>query len=273
MKKIISVLLALIMLLSLSIPAFAEEKTLNFLSLGDSIAAGAGLANPAKQAYGAIVSNTNGYNFKNDAISGHTTQDMIKRINQKKVSDDIAEADIICISIGGNNFLQSNLAELVIDSVVKKDYSKFDKIADGLYNDIDTIITYIKGLNSDAAILFQTLYNPMYIAKDLRQAYQQGADRINATIRRYSQEHGNVYTVVEVAAAMGDDESLITADYIHPNSKGHVVIAREVLKVLKELGLGTQTEPVYKEIKISSIFDEVLFAFRKVLNILFFLMK
>lgn len=273
LKKFISILLTLVMLLSLNIPAFAEEKTLNFLSLGDSIAAGAGLANPNKQAYGAIVSNTNGYNFKNDAISGHTTQNMIKRINQKKVAEDIKEADIICISIGGNNFLQSNLAELMIDATAKKDYSKFDEIADGLYADIDIIIPYIRGLNPDATILFQTLYNPMYVSKDLREAYQAGADRVNDTIRRYTEEHENVYTVVEVAAAIGDDESLITADYIHPNSKGHVVIAREVLKVLKDMGLGTETEPAFKEIKISTLFDTFLFKIRQLLNKIFAFMK
>ena len=266
LKKIISVLLALVMLISLSVPAFAAEEKLNFLSLGDSIAAGAGLLIPSRQAYGAIVSNTNGYNFKNDAVSGHTTQDMLGRINEKRVADDIKNADIICISIGGNNFLHGDVPALLSEALKEKDFSRFDEIAESYYEDLGAIMDYIKGLSPDAVILMQTLYNPMYIADELREVYQEGADRINGTIRRYLRDNEGVYTIVEVAEAFGDNEELITADYIHPNSKGHVVIAGEVLKTLKQLGLGENTEPVYREFKLSTLFDEILYKIRTVLH-------
>ncbi|MGN1118450.1 MAG: GDSL-type esterase/lipase family protein [Acutalibacteraceae bacterium] len=266
MKKLISVLLALVMLISLSVPAFAAEEKLNFLSLGDSIAAGAGLLMPSRQAYGAIVSNTNGYNFKNDAVSGHTTQNMLRRINEKRVADDIKNADIICISIGGNNFLHDNVVAILFESVVKKDFSRFDDIIEKYYEDLGTIMDYIKSLNPDAVILMQTLYNPMYISDELREVYREGTDRINGTIRRYLRDNEGVYTIVDVAEAFGDNEALITADYIHPNSKGHVVIAGEVLKTLKQLGLGENTEPVYREFKLSTLFDEILYKIRTVLN-------
>lgn len=266
LKKIISVLLALVMLISLSVPAFAAEEKLNFLSLGDSIAAGAGLIMPSRQAYGAIVSNTNGYNFKNDAVSGHTTQDMLRRINEKRVANDIKNADIICISIGGNNFLHGDVPALLSEALKEKDFSRFDEIAESYYEDLGAIMDYIKGLSPDAVILMQTLYNPMYIADELREVYQEGADRINGTIRRYLRDNEGVYTIVEVAEAFGDNEGLITADYIHPNSKGHVVIAGEVLKTLKQLGLGENTEPVYREFKLSTLFDEILYKIRTVLH-------
>ena len=132
---------------------------------------------------------------------------------------------------------------------------------------------YIKELNPDAVILLQTLYNPMYVAKALRNAYQEGANRLNAVIRKYAEDNPGTYTVVEVGAAFGDDESLITIDYIHPNSKGHVVIATQVLKTLKALGIGENTEPVYTEKKISTLYDKAIYAFRRVMNVLFFLIK
>lgn len=266
LKKIISVLLALVMLISLSVPAFAAEEKLNFLSLGDSIAAGAGLLMPSRQAYGAIVSNTNGYNFKNDAVSGHTTQDMLGRINEKRVANDIKNADIICISIGGNNFLHGDVPALLSEALKEKDFSRFDEIAESYYEDLGAIMDYIKGLSPDAVILMQTLYNPMYIADELREVYQEGADRINGTVRRYLRDNEGVYTIVEVAEVFGDNEGLITADYIHPNSKGHVVIAGEVLKTLKQLGLGENTEPVYREFKLSTLFDEILYKIRTILH-------
>lgn len=265
MKKILSILLAVVMLFSVSSVAFAAEEKMNFVSLGDSIAAGFGLINANTQAYGAIVSNTNGYNFTNDAISGHTTQAMLRRINEEKVANDIAEADIICISIGGNNFLLSNMQELINDALVNNDYSKFDAIAENYCTDLDTIITYIKGLNPDAQILLQTLYNPMYADADIRTVYQAGADRLNAVVCGYLEANPGAYAIVDVGAAFGEEESLIAIDYIHPNSNGHVVIAREVLKVLNELGLGENTEPVYTEIKLSTILDELIYKFRRIM--------
>lgn len=258
MKKILSVLLTVLMVFSFCVPAFAAEEKLNFLSLGDSIAAGYGLINPNQQAYGAIVSNTNGYNFKNDAISGHTTQAMLNRISQKKVAQDIANADIICVSIGGNNFLLNNLPELINDALVNNDYSKFDAIADNYYVDLGTIMDTLKELNPDATILLQTLYNPMYADADLRTVYQAGADRLNAVMRQYLADNAGAYTLVEVGAAFGEDESLIYVDYIHPNSKGHVVIATEVLKTLNALGLGEATEPVYEEDEAQTLFDRLI---------------
>lgn len=265
LKKIISILLAAVMLFSVGITAFAADEKPNFLALGDSIAAGAGLINARTQVYGAIVSNTNGYNFKNDAISGHTTQAMIKRINEKKVVEDIKEADIISISIGGNNFLMNNLADLINDALEKNDFSKFDEIGENYYTDLDTIITYIKGLNPEAQILLQTLYNPMYISDDLRMVYQEGANRLNSTMVKYLEDHEGAYALVDVGSEFGDDETLIAVDYIHPNSKGHVVIARAVLKTLNELGLGENIKPVYHEIKISTIFDELIYKLRQIM--------
>lgn len=265
LKKILSVFLAVLMLFSLTSVAFAAETKLNFLSLGDSIAAGAGLLNPAKQSYGAIVSDTNGYNFTNDAISGHTTQQMYRRINEKRVSKHIAEADIICVSIGGNNFLTANLPELIVDATQKHDFTKFDEIAEEYYSELGKIMTCLREKNPLATIILQTLYNPMYISPELRAAYQEGADRLNNTMRRYLADHEGAYVLVDMAEPFGDDESLINADYIHPNSQGHIVMAGVVLKALSELGLGENTEPVYNESKVSTAFDKFLYKLRQFL--------
>ena len=266
MKKFLSVLLALTMLLSLSVTAFAAEEKLNFLSLGDSIAAGAGLVAPNRQTYGAIVSNTNGYNFKNDAISGHTTQAMFKRINEPKVAEDIKNADIICISIGGNNFLMNNLPGLINDALEKNDYTKFDEIADTYYNELGKIFTYIRELNGEATLILQTLYNPMFADDSLRMVYQEGADRLNTTMTKFLADNEGLYTLVDVGAAFTNyGDEIIAADYIHPNSQGHIAIAREVLKTLKELGLGEETEPVYKEIQVQTMFDNLIKRLREMI--------
>lgn len=265
------------MLVALFVPtAAAEDKKLSFLSLGDSIAAGAGLADPDTMTYGAIVSYTNGYDFKNDAVSGHQTKDMLKRIKTASVREDIANADIICISIGGNDFIQSDIVSLIKQAVIDNDYSQFDKIIAGTKYNLGLIIAEIKSVNPNATVLMQTLYNPMYLSKEVREAYQQGLNRLNGAIRSYLDSHPGAYTVVDVETAFSGDSSLIAPDTIHPNPKGHRLIAKTVLGVLKELGLGELTEislPNKLQSKLVELFKKVTSYFKELINKLFGFIK
>ena len=74
-KKIISLTLALVLCVSLCIPAFAEGdgKKINYLVLGDSIANGYGLMNSESAVYGKIVADTNGYSYINESYGGGET--------------------------------------------------------------------------------------------------------------------------------------------------------------------------------------------------------
>ena len=224
--------------------AFAEvkEERLNYVLLGDSIARGAGVLNPDEACYGLMVANTNGYNFTNYAVNGYRTENLIKHLQKENVAEAVKQADIISISIGGNDFLTNNIAGLIFDATVKKDISRFDEIAAQLRINFATIIETIKELNPDALILTQTLYNPRN--DFIHDSYQLGADRINACIMDYLRENPGAYDIVDVASAFGNDESYIAADKIHPSAKGNVKIAELVLKKLHDLGYSGKTEPV-----------------------------
>lgn len=103
MKKILCVVLAALMLLSVS--AFAAEKeTLDYVVLGDSIGWGAGVLNSNEVVFGKLVADTNGYGFHNDAVNGYTTANLLAHLEKENIAADVAAADIISISIGGNNY-------------------------------------------------------------------------------------------------------------------------------------------------------------------------
>ena len=222
-------------------PAFAEEKALNYLVLGDSIGYGAGVLNNDEACFGRIVADTAGFNFKNDAINGYRTADLIAYLGQDQIKADVAEADIISISIGGNDFLRGDMSSLISEAQ-NGDYSRFDEIAADFYVNFCTIIETIKSINPDAVILAQTLYNPG--VDFIKEVYQQGADRLNAGYRKYLADNRNAYQLLEVAEAFGDNREYIAFDNIHPSAEGNVVIARVVLEKLHSLGLTDKTEPV-----------------------------
>lgn len=242
MKKITSIIVCIALLITLPcITAFAQDSKPYYVVMGDSIAYGSGLANPVEACYGKIVADTNGYDYVNHAIPGHTTTNLLNRLEEEKVIADVKKADIISISIGGNDFLMNNLFGLMFDAIVMEDYTKFDAIGEGFYANFCRIVDRINVLNEDAVILMQTLYNPQ--SGHLRAAYQQGADRINAAIVRYSEEHPGEIIIVDVATALSDTMDNFAGDDIHPSALGNEKIAVAILSVLNENGLGENTQP------------------------------
>lgn len=241
-RKIMAVALCLLMLvMSLSLSAFAGEEKF-YLVLGDSIGYGSGILNSKEACYGRIVADTNGYEYANHAIPGHTTTNLIARLGEEKVKSDVAKADIISISIGGNDFLMNNLYGLMFDAMVKGDYSEFDAIGHKFYNNFSTIMELIRALNSDAVIFMQTLYNPQ--SGYLRAPYQQGADRINGAILKYAEEHPGEIIVVDVASALNSDMGNFASDSIHPSAKGNEAIAKLLLSEINKVYPEGKTEPV-----------------------------
>ena len=242
MKKVISVLLCVFMLAGvLSAAVFAADEV-DYLVLGDSIAYGSGLSNPVDAVYGNIVADTEGFNYKNFAIPGHTTKNLLNRMKNAQVAEAIAEAEIINISIGGNNFLLGNLNGLLYDGIVLADYSRFDEIAEGVYEDLGTIVATIREANADTAIIIQTIYNPQ--TSYVGEVYQAGADRINAMIVRFASENPGEIIVAPVADALTDSDTDFAEDRIHPSAAGNEKIAAVIVKTLADNGLGTDAELV-----------------------------
>ncbi len=242
MKKLLSVFLAVLTALTcLTLSVSAEEAT-DYLVLGDSIAYGSGLSNPVEAVYGKIVADTHGFNYTNYSVPGHTTANLLARLEKEEVIAAVKEAEIISISIGGNNFLLSNLIGLMFDGIVKSDYAKMDAIAEGFYADFSEIMDVINEANPDAVVLMQTLYNPQ--SGKIREVYGEGQKRLNEMVNKYNEEHPGEIIIVEVGAALGDDMECFAADDIHPSAKGNELIAVEILKTLDNNGIAGYKEPV-----------------------------
>ena len=255
MKKALSVILAIVMILSVTVIGFAEEtEKLNYLLMGDSIAKGSGILNSDEACYGRIVADTNGYNYKNRGVDGFTTDNLNRELDRADMIADVAEADIISISIGGNDFLGKTIFLNMIKLVIEAAFGNIDNskaIVDKAYNNFSSIIGKIKAINPDATILVQTLYAPNYPLV----GYQ--LDRIisllNESFVSYLDENPDAFTVVDVQAALRGVYGYTALDTIHPNAKGNELIAVEVLKVLKELGLGETTVPVINQKGVSEL--------------------
>ncbi len=240
-RHTLAFLLSLLLVLSCFAPAaMAANDPLHYVVLGDSIAAGSGIRNGDKACYGRIVANTNGYTYQNFGQNGHRTSDLLSRLDRSDVKDAVRRADIISISIGGNDFFQSNPVGLVFE-VTFQQFSRINSIANNMRRNFAGIMEKIKSYNPNAVILMQTLYNP---GKILRLQVKQATNRVNDMIYDYLREHPGAFEIVDIAAAFGSDPTYIAIDTIHPNVKGNEKIAKVILQKLRDLGLGTRTDPV-----------------------------
>ena len=172
-----------------AVPAAAADAP-SVLILGDSISAGDGLKE-GEFGYYDYVADCTGGTLTNLAKSGSTTSDVIAVIDDAANKDTIADADIICISAGGNDLMQPAKAyfetmakegESLIDTA-KRIVKEGDRVSillavngkikpsrkDAQANYVK-IVEKLRAMNPDAEIIFETLYNPFEISPDVVKA-------------------------------------------------------------------------------------------------------
>lgn len=259
MKKLVAVLLCVAMVFSLSAAAFAEAENekINFLVLGDSIAEGYGIENKDEAAYGRIVADTNGYNYKNLARVANDTQDLIEKLKTDEFKESVAWADVINICIGSNNYLaSSDVVIIAIGALLGINDAQMDEIAQGIYEDYNTIYNMIREINPDATLIFNNIYCAW---KGLGHIpFIKAVDRINGALNKFAQEHEDII-IFDASSVITHNSELIAADCVHPNAKGNVELARAMLALLKDLGLGENTDPVVLTPGIDYNFYQVTF--------------
>lgn len=239
--RVLSVLMCAALLLgAVSVSAFAAENK-TYLVLGDSIGVGLGIANPDEACYGRIIANTNGYNYYNDAVSGYRSDDLLGHLYRTDVASHVRAADIISISIGGNDFLRNNYVGLIAQASVG-DFRAVDEAVNGVRTNFDSIMARIRKLNPSALILMQTLYNPQDSNPALKATYAKTVARLNAVFTDYDANHPGEIEIVDVAKAFEGKVGLIAADTIHPSAEGNLVIARAVQAKLYALGVANASQ-------------------------------
>lgn len=197
-KKVIAALLV-IALLACCVAALAAcnkkegERKTEIVYLGDSIAEGILGASPLglrhEYAYANVIGRRNDYTYYNHSVSGHLTKDLRAILENEDLDYDrarglllhVSEADIIHISILGNDVLQDRMdgafetepvtMHNIILEAAEEEYTSIDRVLNGdtvggvttagSVENIKAIVDALRRLNPDALIIFQSVYNPI----------------------------------------------------------------------------------------------------------------
>ncbi|MBV8517082.1 MAG: hypothetical protein JO197_06705 [Acidobacteria bacterium] len=131
---------------------------MNILSLGDSLAYGAGdergLGIPGRLVSALRARDINDARAVNLAVSGAQTSDLMARMQQPHVQHEIAAADVIILSIGANDLFRWNQSR---EEIMREPLA----VAEFILGRIVTIVAQLQELNPDARLLLLGGYNPI----------------------------------------------------------------------------------------------------------------
>jgi lysophospholipase L1-like esterase len=197
---------------------------LHYVALGDSITVGVGafLNQGYAVLYRRILQNDlkQKVRLQNLGKNGWTSQDLLNDLltNQTHI-DAIKKAQIITLSIGGNDLLQGAKNNVPLEQVYDRFVRNFRKI--------DKIIKRLKKNAKEPYIIrYLEIYNP----KPQDPLAQKWIPRFNQVIHRARDNNTLIAPTYRVFAQKG--KKLLFIDGEHPNFLGHKAIAR----ALQEIG-------------------------------------
>lgn len=217
----------------------AKEKkktgTLQIVSLGDSLTRGVGdkegigyigrMKEDLQKDYKQKVALTN------LAVSGAKMPDLLKQIESNGAQYSIKQADVIVLTIGGNDLFPG------WESLGKIDLETYRPDTETFQNEAKKIIEKIRKLNTDSPIFWLGLYNPFEDVEDLKGSSNIVVDW-NASLEKLAINNKNVYITPTFDLFQNRGKDLLYSDHFHPNEVGYTYMAdRLVQNVVSKLKL------------------------------------
>ena len=236
--------------------AVAVKNNIRFVAIGDSLTEGVG-DETASGGYVPLVASTleeafsiNSIEIENYGVAGDRSTQILKRINeQQEIQDDIASAEIISVTVGGND-----LMKVIQNNILGLSVEKFEKPGEKYQANLTKLLTTIRQLNSTAPIYILGIYNPYYIYFPEITEMQTIIDQWNTRTQAVVEQEERMYFVPindliyqgiisdEEASEVPDADTLnelrnnaiYEGDNFHPNYNGYQLIAKAFTNKMKE---------------------------------------
>ena len=236
--------------------AVAVKNNIRFVAIGDSLTEGVG-DETASGGYVPLVASTleeafsiNSIEIENYGVAGDRSTQILKRINeQQEIQDDIASAEIISVTVGGND-----LMKVIQNNILGLSVEKFEKPGEKYQANLTKLLTTIRQLNSTAPIYILGIYNPYYIYFPEITEMQTIIDQWNTRTQVVVEQEERMYFVPindliyqgiisdEEASEVPDADTLnelrnnaiYEGDNFHPNYNGYQLIAKAFTNKMKE---------------------------------------
>lgn len=205
-------------------------KTGLLVGLGDSLTRGIGdekgigyLGLVRQQ----LLEKNSSVQITNLAISGQTSSQLVEQLKQPQVQNQLAGAEWITLTIGGND-LKNN-----IEGFEKLDTTKVEKSREAFTNHLKEILTSIRTQNPESPIFLFSLYNP-YGDLEESQLTSQTVMKWNETIQSASSAFPEVIVIPTYDLFQLQPSKYLASDHFHPNHLGHQRFAARLMQVIQD---------------------------------------
>jgi lysophospholipase L1-like esterase len=236
-------MLALLFGTALPSNALAVGDKVNYVALGDSLAAGqtpdrkidkgyTGILEETLRQQNVLASYTNKY-----AVPGYTTQNVLddlvnnKEVDGIKIQNVIKVADIITITAGANDLLrEANINPTT--GTVTIDPQKALAVAATVKANLKSILDNVKALNPSAKVYLSGYYNAFpYISADQQLVIKQILAAFNGIIQQTALENGATFVSLDGIFDANVSAYLPNPLDIHPSLAGYQLIARAFINL------------------------------------------
>lgn len=233
----------------------AQVNKINYLALGDSLAAGQSYAKEFEDGYADYLA------YKMDdagnlasfskvfATSGYTTEDVLRDINANvettdatgkliTIQGEIAKAEMITISAGANDLLRL----VKIDpqtNTVSYDQAQVMTGLQQIGNNTTAILLKIKAINPNAKVYIMGYYNAFpHLPVEMQTQLGGSLAQLDYVLQQSSAQVGAKFVPTSQAIGKNAKNYLPNPTDIHPNAAGYLVLANSFWK---QIDLGNTT--------------------------------
>lgn len=217
-------------------PAAATGDEFRILALGDSLAKGTGDNSGngfVKRAVeGLSADGAKATLLGNMGINGLTTAGLISKLEEEGVRYAVRQANIIMLSIGGNDLFQDSgingtpsEEELTPESLLAALPGASKRLGD--------ILKYISELNPQAHIYYVGLYNPFGDVPDLLVPGNQAVTSWNNAAMDIINTHSNMTLVPTFDLFNRHLDKYLAGDHFHPNGDGYQRMSERIVQAVR----------------------------------------
>lgn len=212
------------------VPDISNE--LKIVAVGDSLTRGTG--DIEGKGYVGYVSDqlkeaSKEVSLINLGIKGLTASQLAEQMKQKEILRQIGQADVILMTIGGNDLFLGGQSLSDLSEV------NISKLREAYLIHLNTILTNIRDVNEEATVYLLGLYNPFNAFENGEIMSTIVRDWNNKTSETLAQYPNAVFVPTYDLFQLHATDYLFT-DHFHPNELGYQLMADRVTALVTQLG-------------------------------------
>ncbi|WNF38734.1 GDSL-type esterase/lipase family protein [Bacillaceae bacterium IKA-2] len=210
-----------------------SETSFLVVALGDSLTVGMGDAE-GKGYVGNVIDDLHERKIKdihleNLGVNGLTSNGLLEIVSQPDVEEQIKQAKLILLTIGGNDLFQSG------QTLINVNREEIDLLEQAYLENIKQIFTQIRALNIEAPIYLSGLYNPFIEFSESQITSEIIVDWNYKTALEVGKYSKAIFVPTFDLFQLNVNDFL-AEDRFHPNTNGYEQMALRIVSLLAWVG-------------------------------------